>query len=329
MYREAMAERTHAIFATQAGGPEVFEWQNYTPRALNDGEIRVRTAAAGLNFIEVYQRSGVYPVEYPFLPGSEGAGEVTEVADGVTDFAVGDRVMSAAAEGTYSEEFIVPAAQAAAVPESVSLKNAAAIPLQGCTAHYLANSVARPEKGDAVLIHAGAGGVGLILTQLLASRGVRVFTTAGSPEKRDLSRAAGAEVSFSYDDFVEQVREKTDGVGVQVAYDGVGKTTFDGSLDSLAVRGTLALFGGASGQVPAFDLQRLNQAGSVSVTRPSLGHFMQTVEERRWRYRDLTDALSNGDVQLRIGQEFALKDAADAHRALEARETTGKTLLVP
>ena len=215
------------------------------------------------------------------------------------------------------------------MPEGVDIETAAALPLQGATAHYLATSAARPEPGDTVLVHAGAGGVGLLLTQLLVARGVRVLTTTSNEVKRRLSLEAGADESFDYAAFADRVRDLTAGEGAAVVYDGVGRDTFDESLRALRVRGELVLFGGASGQVPPFDLQRLNAGGSLSITRPSLGHSMRTPEEREWRYRELFDAVASGALTVRIGDRFALADAADAHRALAGRGTTGKLLLLP
>ena len=319
-----------AIVVNEIGGPEVLELREVEHPRPAPGELLVETAAIGVNFIEIYRRSGVYKMSTPFIPGAEAAGTVLEVGEGVTGFAPGDRVATAGATaGTYAERFVVPAAQAAHVPGGVDLETAAALPLQGCTAHYLATSAAHPQPGDTVLVHAGAGGVGLLLTQLLAARGVRVLTTASSEAKRQLSLDAGAEQSFGYAGFGGLARELTDGEGVAVVYDGVGRDTFDESLGALRVRGEMVLFGGASGQVPPFDLQRLNAGGSLSITRPSLGHFMRTPEEREWRYRELFDALSSGALTTRIGERFALADAADSHRALAGRGTTGKLILVP
>lgn len=318
-----------AIIAAEAGGPEVLEAGDIEEPQPGAGELLVESAAVGVNFIEIYQRSGVYPVPFPFTPGSEGAGTVVGVGAGVSGFAPGDRVATSSARGSYAERFVVAADEAARVPEGVDLETAGALPLQGATAHYLATSAARPERGETVLVHAGAGGVGLLLTQLLVARGVRVLTTASSDEKRRLSLEAGASESFGYEGFADRVRSLTDGEGVAVAYDGVGRDTFDGSLGALRVRGEMVLFGGASGQVPPFDLQRLNAGGSLSITRPSLGHFMRTPEERAWRYRELFEAIAAGTLEVRIGERFPLADAADAHRALEGRRTTGKVILLP
>lgn len=318
-----------AIVVEQHGGPEALSLHEAAAPVAGPGELLVETAAVGVNFIETYQRSGVYRVELPFTPGAEAAGTVLAVGEGVQGFLPGDAVATCEARATYAEQFVVPAAAAARVPQGVDLAPAAALPLQGATAHYLATSSAHPRAGDTVLLHAGAGGVGLLLTQLLVARGVRVITTASTPEKRQLSLEAGAAHAIGYEGFAEHVRELTGGEGVAVVYDGVGKDTFDESLRSVRVRGEFVLFGGASGQVPPFDLQRLNSAGSISITRPSLVYFLRDAEERAWRYRELFEALEAGTLKLRIGAEFPLADAEAAHRALEGRETTGKVLLVP
>lgn len=317
----------HAVVAGQAGGPEVLEWREVADPVAAPGELLVETAAVGVNFIETYQRSGVYPVEFPFIPGAEASGTVIAVGSDVAGFAIGDRVITAEASATYAERFVVAAERVARLPESIDVADAAAIPLQGLTAHYLATSAADPREGDTVLLHAGAGGVGLLLTQLLTARGVRVLTTASTDEKRRLSLEAGAAESFGYDGFADRVRDLTGGAGVAVVYDGVGKDTFDDSMRALRVRGEFVLFGGASGQVPPFDLQRLNAGGSLSITRPSLGHFLLTPEERSWRYGELFAALEARTLQFRIGETFDLADAANAHRALEGRGTTGKVVL--
>lgn len=318
-----------AITVTETGGPERLEIAEGSDLRPAAGELLVETRAVGVNFIETYQRSGVYEMDLPFVPGAEASGTVLAVGEGVDGFAEGDLVTTAEGRGTYADRFVVEAARAVRVPEGVSAETAAALPLQGLTAHYLATSAAHPQEGDTVLVHAGAGGVGLLLTQLLVSRGVRVITTASTPQKRDLSHAAGAAHVLEYDGFAERARDLTDGAGVAVVYDGVGKDTFDDSLRALRVRGEMVLFGGASGQVPPFDLQRLNAGGSLSITRPSLGHFLLTSEERAWRYRELFEAIAAGSLDVRVGARFPLVEAADAHRALEGRKTTGKVLLVP
>lgn len=318
-----------AIVAERTGGPEVLRTAEVPDPEPGPGELLVQTAATGVNFIETYQRSGLYSVPFPFTPGGEGAGRVLAVGDGVEGFAEGDLITTAEASATYAERFVVEAERAVAVPDAIGADTAAALPLQGLTAHYLATSAARPEPGDTVLVHAGAGGVGLLLTQLLVARGVRVLTTASTPEKHELSRAAGASEVLGYDGFADRARELTGGEGVAVVYDGVGRSTFDDSLRALRVRGELVLFGAASGPVPPFDLQRLNAGGSLSITRPSMGHFLRTPEERAWRYGELFDAIEAGALDIRIGARFPLAEAAAAHTALEGRETTGKVILEP
>lgn len=320
---------TKAIIVEQAGGPDELEWrERETDPSPGPRELLVQTAAVGVNFIETYQRGGVYPVEYPFIPGSEASGTVLAVGDQVEGFAPGDRITTCNGVATYAETFVVPADRAVHIPEGVSFEVAAAVPLQGLTAHYLCNGSSNPQPGDTVLVHAGAGGVGLILTQLLTNRGVNVITTASTEAKREASRGAGASHALPYENFSEAVRELTDGKGVSVVYDGVGKDTFDGSVDATAVRGTVVLFGGASGQVPPFDLQRLNAAGSLFVTRPTLDHFMLTPEEREWRYGVLLTGLADGSLTFKVGATFDLADAADAHSALESRATSGKVVLL-
>lgn len=318
-----------AIVAEQAGGPEVLERREVSEPEAGPGELLIETAAAGVNFIETYQRSGIYSVRFPFTPGAEACGRVLAVGDGVDDFSEGDLVTTAEARATYAERFVVEAARAVKVPDGISTETAAALPLQGLTAHYLATSAAQPREGETVLVHAGAGGVGLLLTQLLAARGVRVLTTASTPEKQELSRGAGADEVLDYANFADRARELTDRDGVAVVYDGVGLSTFDDSLRALRVRGELVLFGAASGPVPPFDLQRLNAGGSLSVTRPSLGHFLRTPEERAWRYGELFDAIAADRLDVRIGARFPLAEAAAAHEALESRSTTGKVILLP
>lgn len=316
-----------AIEMIQTGGPAVLRAVDAPNPQPAPGEVLVRTRAAGLNFIEIYQRTGGYPVALPFTPGSEGAGVVEALGEGVTDLQVGDRVCTAEASGTYAELFTVPADRAVVAPAGIELDVAAALPLQGLTAHYLATSAAHPKPGETVLVHAGAGGVGLLLTQILVARGVRVITTTSDDEKAELSRGAGAWQSIPYEGFRDAMRALTDGAGVPVVYDGVGQATFDESLASLAVRGKLVLFGAASGPVPPFDLQRLNAGGSLSITRPSLGHFLRTPAERSGRYRELFAMIEAGTLDVRIGARYPLAEAGAAQAALASRGTTGKVLL--
>lgn len=319
----------HAVTIAQAGGPEDLVWSEVPVPEPGPGQVLVQTAAAGLNFIETYQRSGVYSVDYPFTPGSEGSGTVVALGEGVETVSVGDRVATAAGSATYAEHFLAPADQVLPVPDGMDLTAAAAVPLQGMTAHYLCRSTVEVGPGHTVLIHAGAGGVGLLLTQLCVRLGATVITTASTEAKRELSRQAGAAHVLDYEGFAERAREITGGEGVDVVYDGVGKDTFDDSLSAVRVRGTLVLFGGASGQVLPFDLQRLNAAGSLYITRPSLVFYTRTAEETAWRGRELFAAIADGSLDLRIGARHRLAEAGRAHTELEERRTTGKVLLVP
>jgi NADPH2:quinone reductase len=309
------------------GGPEQLVSRETQRPSAGRGEVLVRTHTVGVNFIETYQRSGIYSMPLPFTPGEEASGIVEAVGEGVDTLNVGDRVTTAEAKATYAEYFVAAAVGVVRVPDHVPLDIAGALPLQGLTAHYLGTSSANPQPGETVIVHAGAGGVGLLLTQLLAARGVRVFTTVSTEAKAELSRNAGAAEVLAYDDFRGRSRELTGGEGVSVVYDGVGKTTFDDSLASLRIRGTMVLFGGASGQVPPFDLQRLNTSGSLSITRPTIMNFLRTPQERAWRYGDIFAALEDGTLDVRIGARFPLADAAKAHAALESRGTTGKVIL--
>lgn len=332
----AVAPGMHAIRATAAGGPDVLELAELPDPEPGPGDLLVRVAGAGVNFVDTYRRAGVYPMSYPHVVGVEGAGTVVAVGADVTEFAVGDTVAWAEAPGSYAELAVVAEHQAVAVPPGVPLDIAAALPLQGMTAHYLVTSTFPVQPGQDVLVHAGAGGVGLILTQLAAARGARVITTVGSAEKEALSRAAGTADVIRYTelgDLVNElpalVRELTGGLGVHTVFDGVGKDTFDASLASLRRRGGLALFGGASGQVPPVDPQRLNSGGSLFLTRPTLSHYIATRDELTWRADELFTAVAAGALDVRIGARFPLAEAADAHRALEGRATTGKVVLVP
>lgn len=299
-------------------------------------DVLVRTAAAGVNFIDTYRRSGAYPVTYPYALGSEGSGTVLAVGADVRDVAVGDRVAWSEAPASYAEHVVVPAREVLAVPNGVDDRVAAALPLQGLTAHYLVTSVFPVTPGQDVLVHAAAGGVGLLLTQLATAQGGRVIATAGTREKAELAEAAGATDVILYtelDDLTQDlpaaVRELTGGAGVHTVFDGVGRSTFDASLASLRPRGGLALYGASSGPVPPFDPQRLNAAGSVYLTRPTLRHFVATRDELTTRAAELFDAVLAGTLDVRVGATFPLADAADAHRALEGRATTGKVLLLP
>lgn len=318
-----------AVRVEETGGPDVLRALEMETPAPGPGELLVDVAAAGVNFLDTYLRGGVYPRDLPFGIGVEGAGHVVALGDGVSGFAAGDRVAWANAQGSYAERALVAASDAVAVPDGVDDETAAAAPLQGLTAHYLVNSTYPVARGDTVLVHAAAGGVGLLLTQLAAAKGARVLATASTEEKRELARQAGADEVFGYQDFPARVRELTGGEGVAAVYDGVGAATFDGGLASLRGRGTMVLFGGSSGQVPPFDPQRLNSAGSLFLTRPSLPHYVATRDELTWRASELFGAVTAGTVTVRIGGRYPLADASAAHRDLEGRRTTGKLLLIP
>jgi NADPH:quinone reductase len=319
----------HTIVASRAGGPEVLELVEAERPVPGPGQLLVKVAAVGVNFIDTYKRGGVYKVSYPFTPGSEAAGTVEEIGEGVTVFSAGDRVATAEGTNCYAGYILVDEDKALPVPAGVDDFTAAALPLQGITAHYLINSSFRVEPGQTVLLHAGAGGVGLLLIQLLKAKGARVITTVSTDEKEQLAREAGADHVLRYEGFSAKVRELTNGTGADVVYDGVGKDTFDDSLAALRIRGTLVLFGAASGPVPPVDPQRLNSGGSLYLTRPTIGHFLLNPQERRWRSDEIFAAAASGALKVRIGARYDLADAARAHEDLEQRRTTGKVILVP
>jgi len=321
---------TKAIRVTEVGGPEVLRVSEIDLPAPRPGQATVKVTAAGVNFIDIYRRSGVYPVPLPHIPGTEGAGVVEVVGEGVTDVAVGDRVAWADVADSYAGAVTAQADRLVPVPADVNDQQAAALPLQGMTAHYLAGDSYRIRPGDSVLIHAGAGGVGLLLTQIAKIRGARVITTVSTEAKAQLSEQAGADdVLIGYDDIPHRIRELTGGAGVQAVYDGVGKDTFDQSLDSLARRGFLVLFGGSSGQVPPVDPQRLNRGGSLSLTRPTLTDFVTTRAELLARAAELFEWVGQGRLTVHIGGTYPLPDAGRAHEDLAGRRTTGKLLLLP
>jgi len=311
------------------GGPEVLSVDEVPQPHPAPGQVVVETAAVGVNFIDTYHRTGAYPLALPATLGVEAAGTVAAVAADVTALAVGDLVAWPWQFGSYTTHAAVDADKVVVVPDGVDLRVAAAASVQGITAHFLARSIVPLGAGDTALVHAGAGGVGLLLTQMLATQGVRVFTTVGSPDKVALSRAAGASDVFDYADFVDGARAATDGLGVRAVFDGVGAATFERGLDALGVRGTMVLFGAASGKVDPLDPQVLNTKGSLTLTRPSLAHFATDPSELRWRASEVFAAIADGTLDVRIGAEFTLSDAASAHRALEGRSTTGKVLLIP
>jgi NADPH2:quinone reductase len=317
-----------AVVVPRHGGPEVLTVQERPTPEPGPGEVLVDSAAAGVNFIDTYQRSGVYPVQTPFVPGSEGAGRVAVLGPGVTDLAVGDRIAWSSAPGSYAEQVIVRADQAIGVPDGLPDDVAAGALLQGMTAHYLAYSTHPVSAGDTVLVHAAAGGVGLLLTQLVKLCGGRVIGTVSTDEKEALARGAGADEVLRYEGFSEATRELTGGRGVDAVYDGVGRATFDGSLAALRPRGMMVLFGGSSGQVPPVDPQRLNAGGSLFLTRPKLGDYTATRDDLAWRAGDILEGIAAGKLDLRIGERYPLEEAARAHQDLESRRTTGKLVIL-
>ena len=308
-----------AIKLTRTGGPEVLETAEVDVRAPQAGELLVEVAAAGVNYIDTYQRQGIYPMELPLVLGLEGAGTVTEIGSDVAGFSPGDQVAWQGSIGSYATHKILPASVAVKVPDAVSTEIAAAAMLQGITAHYLVASTYEVKPGDDVLVHAAAGGVGLLLVQLAKARGARVIGTVSTEEKEKLAREAGADEVIRYDreDFAKITRDLTSGAGVE------------GSLASLKVRGLLALFGASSGPVPPINPQQLNSGGSLYLTRPTSAHYTRTREELDWRAQEIFDAITAGRLNVRIGGKYPLADARRAHEDLQARRTTGKLLLIP
>ena len=320
-----------AIRIHAQGGPEVLRHEDVPVPVAGPGQVLVRIEAAGVNFIDIYHRSGLYPVSFPYTLGQEAAGAVTAVGPGVTGVAVGDRVAYTGVPGTYAEFAVAPAERLVPLPAGVTARQAAAVLLQGVTAEYLTSSTYPLAAGDACLVHAAAGGVGLLLCQIAKRRGARVIATVSTDAKAELARGAGADevILYSRQDFEAEVRRLTGGAGVQVVYDSVGKTTFDKSLNCLARRGMLVLYGQSSGPVPPFDPQLLNQKGSLFLTRPTLGHYVATREELLQRAERVLGWVADRSLAVRIGGEYPLAEAAEAQRALAARETTGKLLLLP
>lgn len=320
-----------AIRVQSYGGAEQLVYQDVEKPEPQPNEALVKIDAIGVNFIDVYHRTGLYPLPLPFTPGSEAAGTVESIGSEVSDIAIGDRVAYAMAVGSYAEYAAVPAARLVKMPEGIDAQTGAAAMLQGMTAHYLSTSTYPLKNGDTALVHAAAGGVGLLLIQMAKRAGARVFGTVSTQEKARLAREAGADevILYTEQDFQQEVRRLTDGKGVQVVYDSVGKTTFMKSLDSLAPRGLVALFGQSSGSVPPFDAALLAQKGSLYLTRPSLANYVLTREELLWRAGDVLNWIKTGELKLRIERKFPLSEAAEAHRQLEGRATTGKILLLP
>jgi len=320
-----------AIRVEEYGGPEKLVYREVDKPEPKSGEALVRIEAIGVNYIDVYHRTGLYPLPLPFTSGSEASGTVEAVGDDMNEIQVGDRVAYAMSLGAYAEYAAVPTARLVKVPEGVDAETAAAAMLQGMTAHYLVTSTYKLKRGDAALVHAAAGGVGLLLIQMAKQIGARVFGTVSTEEKAKLAREAGADevIIYTEQDFQEEIKRATEGKGVEVVYDSVGKTTFMKSLESLAPRGLLALFGQSSGVVPPFDAALLAQKGSLFLTRPSLAHYTATREELLWRAGEVFKWIGAGQLKLRIGKRFPLAEASEAHRQLEGRATTGKVLLIP
>jgi len=320
---------THAIQIHQTGGPDVLQWEEVDVANPGAGQVRLRQEAAGLNYIDVYHRTGLYPQPLPFIPGVEGAGTVDAIGEGVTSLKDGDRVAYAGPIGGYAEQRLIDAERLVRLPDSISAEQAAAMMLQGMTAHMLLRSVHRVAPGETILIHAAAGGVGLIVCQWAKALGATVIGTVGSDEKAELARAHGCDhpIVYTRQDFVTEVARITDGAKLPVVYDSIGRDTFMQSLDCLAPRGMMVSFGNASGPVDPFPPGMLAQKGSLFLTRPTLYHYIAARSELETAARDLFDAVENGTVKIEINQRFALKDAAEAHRSLEARTTTGSTIL--
>lgn len=321
-----------AIRIHSTGGPEVMKLEEVPDPQPGEGQAVVRIEAAGVNYVDVYFRTGLYKMPaLPFIPGQEAAGTVAAVGPGVTEVAVGDRVAYTGIQGTYAELALAPAARLVKIPDGITTRQAAAAMLQGITAHYLATSTYPLKPGDVCIVHAAAGGVGQLLCQIAKLRGARVFGTVSTEEKARIAREAGADevILYSQQDFSAEAKRLNGGKGVQVIYDGVGRATFDKGLDTLAPRGLMALFGQASGPVPPFDPSLLNQKGSLYLTRPSMGHYIAGRDELMWRAGEVLGWIAAGKLRLSIDRELPLAQAADAHRALEGRETTGKVLLIP
>ncbi|MGH8883917.1 MAG: quinone oxidoreductase family protein [Egibacteraceae bacterium] len=320
-----------AIRVHTTGGPEVLQLEDVPVPDPGPGQVRVQVEAAGLNFIDVYHRTGAYKLDLPFTPGMEAGGVVDAVGPGVTDLGEGSRVAFASQLGAYAEHVVVSAAGAVRVPDGVGTRVAAAVMLQGMTAHYLTHSTVRLRKGRTVLVHAAAGGVGHLLTQIARRLGARVLATVSTAEKERLARTAGADEVIRYRDvdFAEEVDRLTGGAGVDVVYDSVGKDTFDRSLDCLRPRGHLVLYGQSSGPVPPVNPQLLAAKGSLFLTRPVLGHYVASPEELAWRAADLFGWITAGELEVRVDRTWPLAQAAEAHRYIEAGKTHGKILLLP
>ncbi|WP_322767820.1 quinone oxidoreductase [Frankia sp. Cr1] len=320
-----------AVVVRKHGGPAVLEVSDRDAPHAGPGQLVVDVEAAGVNFMDIYQRQGNphYVGDLPYVPGAEGAGTVATVGPGVTGFTEGDMVAWTGVPGSYAEQVAIPADRAVPIPDGVAPRLAAAVMLQGMTAHYLANSTYPVAAGDPVVVHAAAGGVGLLLTQMVKMRGGIAVATTSTADKAELARHAGADHVTDYEDFATVVREVTDGVGAAVVYDGVGRATFDEGLSALRPRGYMVLYGAASGPVPPLELQRLAGGGSLFVTRPTLGHYIASRDELLSRATDLFNWIARGQLEVRIGGTYPLDGAARAHDDLASRRTTGKLLLLP
>jgi NADPH2:quinone reductase len=320
------AVRVHAY-----GGPEALVFEDAPDPSPGPGQLLIKVEAAGVNFIEVYHRTGLYPVSLPAIPGTEAAGTVLAVGPGVSGIRTGDAVASTNVLGAYAERALVAADRAVSVPSGVTTRQAAAVMLQGMTAHYLTHSTFPLRRGHTCLVHAAAGGVGLLLCQVAKLRGARVIGTTSNRDKAALAKQAGADevILYTETDFVAEVKRLTNGAGVDVVYDSVGRSTFEKSLECVVPRGMAVLFGASSGPVPPFDLQTLNRRGSLFTTRPRLDHYIPTREELTQRAGDVLGWVRDGKLRVRVFRELPLSQAAEAHRMLEARATTGKLLLIP
>lgn len=320
-----------AVRVNKHGGPEQLQWTEIPDPRPGPGQVSVSVRAAGVNFIDTYQRTGLYPIDPPFTPGMEGAGVVRELGDGVEEFQVGDRVAWTGCQGSYAHYLVGPAETMVRVPDGLETESAAAVILQGMTAHYLANDTFPVREGHRALVHAGAGGVGLLLIQMAKQKGAEVFTTVGSDQKGRLARRAGADHVINYRDcdFGEVVEQIAGPRPLDVIYDGVGAATFDRGLSVLRPRGLMVTFGNASGPVPPVPPLRLSEEGSIFLTRPTLFHYISTRIELLERAEEVFGMVLRGDLSLRIGAGLPLSEAARAHRMLEGRETTGKVILLP
>ncbi len=320
-----------AIRISQYGGAEVLSFEDVDVADPGEGQVRITVEAAGVNFIDTYHRTGLYPLNLPLTLGLEGAGIVNAVGAGVSDLTEGDRVAWKSVEGSYAEQVVADVAEVVKIPSDVATKTAAAVMLQGLTSHYLVNSTYPIQEGDTCLVHAAAGGVGLLLVQMAKMRGARVIGTTSTEEKAALARGAGADdiILYTERDFEAEVLRLTDGQGVEVVYDSVAKATWEKSINCLKPRGYMVFFGNASGPVPPIDPLLLSQRGSIYLTRPTLNSYTQTREEYLQRTREVMGWIQNGELDVRIGEEHPLENTAEAHNRLEGRQTTGKVLLIP